>query len=301
MLFVRVTMDRIAGFICLVIGVSVVLIATGAGKALAQTQSTDPNAGAIAALQTYELPDQTASVRLPATWVVVATGVGFIQAKGPNGELALFGVMVPARNAAPAEPSPAGITLPYTTDPTEAFLELINWIRARNGKSMVQAQFFSNTPIAAPPAFGRCRNMTAILNSAVAVETDFCSLPVDSAGNYRNFFKVVGLPVRAAKQERSLMEAILASYRLNMAAIKRQQSAAPPAQAAGSVSSTASAENSLLAGQLMIEEANAINAETFASEQGVDNSVSNFDHGILRGETPIYAQGMSQPLFWVGD
>jgi hypothetical protein len=98
------------------------------------------------------------------------------------------------------------------------------------------------------------------------------------------------------------MEAILASFRLNMQAIQRQHAAAPANPApSGSVSSTVSAENSLIAGQLMMQEANAINAETFAGMQGMDNSVNNFDHGVLRGQTPIYAQGMQQPLFWVGN
>jgi hypothetical protein len=95
------------------------------------------------------------------------------------------------------------------------------------------------------------------------------------------------------------MEAILASFRLNESAIKAARNAPPPAS--GSVSSTISTENSLAAGALMMQEANAINAQTFAGMQGMDNSVNNFDHGVLRGQTPIYAQGMQQPVFWVGN
>jgi hypothetical protein len=270
-------------------------------RALAQA-APDPNAAAIADLQTYELPDQTASARLPSDWNVVATGVGFIQARGPNGELALFGVMIPAVDASPTGLSASGITQPYSSDPEQKFLEAINWIRAHNGKPAVEGQFLSSTPISAPAAFGNCSNIIAILNGAFAVETDFCALPADASGNYRDFFKAVGLPLREAKQERSLMEAILASFRLNMQAIQAHHAAAPANPApAGSVSATVSAENSLIAGQLMMQEANAINAETFAGMQGMDNSVSNFDHGILRGQTPIYAQGMPEPVFWVGD
>lgn len=272
-----------------------ILLALGLALApvAASAQSApDPNAAAIAALQTYELPDQTASARLPADWHVVATGVGFIQARGPNGELALFGVMIPA----------GGITQPYDSDPEQKFLAAINWLRAHNNKPAVQAQFISSTPITAPPAFGSCNNIVAILNGAVGVETDFCALPADASGNYRVYFKAVGLPLAQAKQERTLMEAILASFRLNMQAIGKQHAAAPANPApSGSVSSTVSAENSLIAGQLMMQEANAINAETFAGEQGMDNSVNNFDHGVLRGQTPIYAQGMQQPVFWVGN
>jgi hypothetical protein len=277
------------------------LAAVFAHPASAQT-AADPNAAAIAALQTYELPDHTASARLPADWSVVATGVGFIQARGPNGELALFGVMIPATDGSPARLTAGGITQPYASNPERKFLAAIDWIRAHNGKPAVQAQFIGNRQISAPAAFGACSNIIAILDGAVGVETDFCSLPEDSSGHYRDFFKAVGLPLRDAEQERSLMEAILASYRLNLQAIQAQHAAAPANPApSGSVSATVSAENSLIAGQLMMQEANAINAETFAGMQGVDNSVSNFDHGILRGQTPIYAAGMPQPVFWVGD
>jgi hypothetical protein len=253
-------------------------------------------------LQTYQLPDQTGSARLPTDWNVVATGVGFIQARGPNGELALFGVMIPAKDASPAGLSAAGITQPYASDPEQKFLEAVNWVRARNGKPAVQAQFITSAPITAPAGFGDCNDIVAVLNGAVGVETDFCALPEDASGNYRDYFKAVGLPLRDAKQERTLMEAILASFRLNMQAIQAHHATAPAALGPGaSVSDTVSAENSLIAGQLMMQEANAINAETFAGMQGMDNSVSNFDHGVLRGQTPIYAQGMQQPVFWVGN
>jgi len=283
-----------AAFAC-----GVVLVLTPI-PAFAQATS-DPNAAAIAALQTYELPDHTASARLPTDWNVVATGVGFIQARGPHGELGLFGVTIPAKDGSPDALSAQGITQAYATDPRQKFLSSINWIRARNGKPAVQAQFYGSTAIQAPPGFGNCFNILAVLNGAVAVESDFCSLPEDASGNYRNFFKAVGLPVQSAKQERSLMEAILASYRLNIKPMQAQSATARTAAPGGSVSSTVSAENSLVAGQLMMEEANAINAQTFAGMQGMDNSVNNFDHGVLRGQTPIYAQGMPQPVFWVGN
>lgn len=284
---------------------AVLLTPCGAFAQSASAPTTpDPNAAAIAALQTYQLPDQTASARLPSDWTVVATGVGFIQARGPNGELALFGVMIPAKDASPTGISAAGITEPYSDDPEQKFLQAINWIRAHNNKPAVQARFISSTPITAPPAFGNCNNIVAVLNGGVGAETDFCALPEDGSGNYRDFFKVVGLPLRVAKQERTLMEAILASYRLNMQAIQKQRqtaSATPAPAQGGSVSSTISQENSLIAGQLMMQEANQINRETMEGMAGSDASVNDFDHGVLRGQTPIYANGEPEPLFWVGD
>jgi hypothetical protein len=288
---------------------SLLLASASLSSGHAQTLAPDPNAAAIAALQTYELPDQTASVRLPSSWRVTSTGVGFVQAQGPNGELALFGVMVPAKNGAALNISPAGLVQPFNADPEQKFLASINWVRQRNGKPSVQAQFYSKDPVSAPAAFGTCTNITAILAGSAAVETDFCSLPMDASGAYRNFFKVVGLPAQSAKQERSLMEAILASYRLNIQAVQKQQAAAKssaPAtasapKAGASLASAVSAQNSLLAGQLMIAQANAINSATFAGMRASDASVSNFDHGVLRGQTPIYAAGVPQPVFWVGN
>ena len=53
----------------------------------------------IQPLTKYVLPDQTASVMLPDGWHVTQTDVAFIRAEGPKGELAMFGVSVPAHNA----------------------------------------------------------------------------------------------------------------------------------------------------------------------------------------------------------
>jgi hypothetical protein len=281
--------------------------------AAAQTAAASSAPAAVAALQTYELPNRTASIRIPPNFRVTATGVGFIEAIGPEGEIALFGVMVPAQNSPTTSLTPGGVLQPYTADAREKFLEAINWVRQHNGKPSVQARFVSSEAITAPAAFGQCSNMKAFLASngrELAVETDFCALPMDSAGNYHDFFKAVGLPATLVQRERSLMEAILASYRLNLAAVRSTRSAAnaAPVQAAQpqrwaaspSLSSIVSAQNSLLAGNLMMEQARAINAQTMRGMIGSNRSVDNFDHGILRGDTPIYAEGQSNPVFWVG-
>jgi hypothetical protein len=146
--------------------------------------------------------------------------------------------------------------------------------------------------------------MTGILNGETAAETDFCSLPEDNAGNYRNFFKAVGLPMQYARQERPLMEAILSSYRLNLHAIEGEQEAigvAPPTQQpAGSVSSMISAGNSAMGNELAIAEAHAIQEETINGEIGAGISADDFDHGVLRGDTPVYEEGDDDPIAWIG-
>jgi hypothetical protein len=35
--------------------------------------------------------------------------------------------------------------------------------------------------------------------------------------------------------------------------------------------------------------------------RGAQNSANNFDMGVVRGDTPVYATGQSQPLFWIGN
>src|SRR5262249_1874684 len=53
----------------------------------------------IDSLTRYVLPDQTASVMLPDGWHVTRTGIAFIRAEGPGGQLGFFGLVVPAHNA----------------------------------------------------------------------------------------------------------------------------------------------------------------------------------------------------------
>jgi hypothetical protein len=64
-------------------------------------------------------------------------------------------------------------------------------------------------------------------------------LPPDAAGNYRNFLKLVAAPPELAESKQSTLEAVLASYVLNMKAVQdrlaqrdtvtpQQTSAKPP-------------------------------------------------------------------------
>jgi hypothetical protein len=273
-------------------------------------------------LQQYVLPDHTASVMLPATWKVTQTGVAFIVAQGPNGEMAMFGVLVPAHDASTTSITPTVLNQPYSADPKDKFTQSLAWVRTHNGKSPVQIQFVSATPIPkTPPAFGTCTNLAALVNAGpaqLAVEADQCSMPVDASGNYKNFFKVVGVGAAQAKQERAALEAILGSYQLNPAALQQaQKGAAAPKSAAGASAAPAapSGSGSALtwaqaisqvnamkqASAITQMQVNAINSATANSMIGSTNAANNFDMGVLRGDTPVYAVGQSQPLFWVGD
>ncbi len=280
-------------------------------------------------LKQYVLPDHTASVMLPDTWNVTQTGVALIIAQGPAGEMAMFGVLVPAHDGSTTSVTPQVLNQPYSADPKDKFTQSLAWVRSHNGKSPVQIQFVGATPIPkTPPAFGTCTNLTALVSAGgpgqLAVEADQCSMPVDSSGNYKNFFKVVGVAAAQAKDERSTLEAILGSYQLNPAALQQLQNgpAVPKTGAGGSAGTAAQGAratgngnaSALTWAQAIAQvnamkqanaitqmQVNAINSATMNSMIGTTNAANNFDMGVLRGDTPVYAVGQSQPLFWVGD
>jgi hypothetical protein len=254
---------------------------------------------------------------LPESWKVTQTGVAFISAQGPNGEMAMFGVLIPAHDGSTTSITPTVLNQPYSSDAKDKFTQSLAWVRTRSGKGAGPIDFKSETPIKnAPTAFGNCSNLTALLGAEsqgqLAVEADLCSMPVDSAGNYKNFFKVIGVSAGLAKQERSSLEAILGSYQINPAALAQVQKTGSPA--ASSAQGAAANGSALTWAQAIAQvnamkqasaitnmQANAINSATMNSMRGATNAANNFDMGVIRGDTPVYALGQSQPLFWVGN
>ena len=234
--------------------------ALSAPKAPADTQispQADAQSGptiAIEPLTKYTLPDKTASVMLPDGWRVTQTGIAFIRAEGPKGELAMFGVTVPARDTAPdgAAP-PAPLSQLYNAETGEKLSQSIQWVRTANGQSPVQVtRVYSNNRFDAPAEFGSCSKLTVTLGvqrSVLDAEADLCSMPRDKAGNYTNFLKLVAISPALAKSERGTLEAVLASYIVNMKAVQdrvaqqTKQSAANQSMgpAGGAPSRTASA------------------------------------------------------------
>jgi hypothetical protein len=290
--------------------------------------ATTPAAASTPPLKQYVLADHTASVMLPETWKVTQTGVALIQAQGPNGELAMFGILIPAHNGSTTGITPTVLNQPYSADAKDKFTQSLAWVRTRNGKGAVPIRFVTESPVKAPPGFGNCSNLTAVLGAdgqgQLAVETDLCSMPVDSAGNYKNFFKVVGVSAALAKEERPTLEAILGSYQLNPAALQQvQQAGSSPRTAAGAAPGSAAQGTSAAAGTnssaltwaqaiaqvnamqqasaITTMKANAINGQIATSMRGANNAANNFDMGVIRGDTPVYAVGQSQPLFWIGN
>ena len=295
---------------------SIALLASA--LAAAQGQAPAPSSSAaLPALNSYVLPNRIASIALPANWRVVQTGVAFIRAQGPNNELAIFGIVVPARSGATTASDQTGITQAYSAALQDKFTQSLGWLFARVGQPGVPIKIMSNAAFKAPAAFGSCATYTMLLgaNGQFAAEADFCSLPADASGNYKNFFKIVGIASADAKAERAMLEAVLSSYRLNIPAIKQQLAGAgqvsqggapagPAMQGGGAAQAPANSlvgiQQQQLAMQLAQAQINSIQSATAYAQRSSQQSFDTFEHD-LRGDTAVYGNNSSQPLFWVSD
>jgi hypothetical protein len=278
---------------------------------------------AIEPLTKYVLPDQTASVMLPDGWHVTQTGVAFIRAEGPHGEIAMFGVTVPAHNGpAGSVLPPQPLSQPYAADPADKLNASIQWVRTANHQSAVQVQkVFTNDAFTAPEEFGKCNKLTVTLGvqgATLAAETDFCSLPMDAGGNYRNFLKIVAISPALVQAERGTVEAMLASYVLNMKAVQQRmaQTGSAPARSAPSAAPGAGQPQSLqqeinaeiAAGGFSPQMVAAMRAQATAQANAnmapmmrelaaADSSENYFDRTVLRGQIPVSVT--NQGTFWV--
>jgi hypothetical protein len=302
-------------------------------------QAADAVSGPTVAIQPltkYVLPDQTASVMLPDGWHVTQTGVAFIRAEGPKGELAMFGVSVPAHDGLSGGVlPPAPLSQPYSADAGDKLNQSIQWVRAANNQSSVQVtKVYSKDPFSAPAEFGTCSKITAALavqrGGVLDAEADLCSLPKDSAGNYTNFLKLVAISPALAKAERGTLEAMLASYVVNMKAVQqrmaqpaKQPAAAPPAKMSPAMSSNRGAamqspvtpqslqqqiDTEIKAGGFSPQmvaamraqataQANAAMAPAMRQLAASNRATDYFDRTVLRGQIPVSIA--NQGTFWV--
>jgi uncharacterized protein (DUF2147 family) len=190
-------------------------------------------------------------------------------------------------------------------------------------------KIYSRDSFSAPAEFGNCSKMTATLSVARGVldaEADLCSMPVDKEGNYTNFLKLVAISPALAKSERGTLEAVLASFVLNMKAVQKQasqatrQSAKMPASApSGSVSANPMTPQGRQTLQQQIDAeikqggfspqmvaamraqatANAMPAIRQVGRQmrASNQAVEYFDRSVLREQIPVSIA--NQGIFWV--
>jgi hypothetical protein len=240
-----------------------------------------PSATSTAPLQTYTASDQSASAGVPAGWQVTQGANTVIRMTGPQGVSVSLGNTFIARNAAfqAGQRSANGVDLsmPYAASLAQKLTMLVEQGAALSGKPLSQMAINSSTPIQLPAALGQCARMVASYTGdqgPVKMMVVFCSLPLDSGGDYKNIMLEAEGPAAVAAQAVPTVQTIFRSYNLPPAWLQRKLAPqnAPPAAA------MTAGQAGAIAG---------INAATNYAARSADVNANCFDLSVLR-ETPTY-------------
>jgi hypothetical protein len=222
--------------------------------------------GGVAPLRPYSTPDRTASVSLPDGWKPQSWSAGgTIVADGPNGESASlgYGFLAADLNNPRVRQTYAtvmqgglrgtayanGIYYALTADLTRDYLDLVRAFRMRHNLPASSIQVKSSTTVAGPPG-QHCAHIQAIGNpqdakTAAEMDTIFCvSTPTPAAGAFMVTLNSTGIPLALAPKERATLGAVMASFSVDMAAVRRMAHdyAAPAIDAIHAVGRAAAAQ-----------------------------------------------------------
>lgn len=202
-------------------------------------------------LQPHTLPDNSASVKLPADWQIIPrlSGGGSICASGPNAETAFLGVSFLAedtnnpavqrlqrqlqagalRNTVYA----SAAYVPYGADPAKVYVYLFNQSRGKGGMPPADFNIASATPM---PSGGpaACTHLTGTVDfkdqhGTRDMDAVFCTHPPRPAGVWMSEVFVTTVPVALAQKEKTTVAAIMQSFSVNQAVVSAEaaQIAAP--------------------------------------------------------------------------
>jgi hypothetical protein len=243
-----------------------------AGTAPAQAT---PQAAPAASVQltSYTAPDGSASAGVPAGWKVTNASQTLILMGSPDGAVITLGKTFIAHNAAfqPGQKGPNGtdLSMPYSANLEQKLITIFQQNAAIAGKSGQQFTFNSATPIQVPPILGQCGRFVVTASGSAGSNKLmglFCSLPLDSGGNYKNIILLAQAPASVAQQDAPIAQAVFASYRIPQAMLARKLApfTAPVTIPAGVIAPP------------------GMSAATWALQQS-DVSATCFDEGVIRG------------------
>jgi hypothetical protein len=199
--------------------ISVVIGVPATVSAQAQANPSAAPAAPPVQLQTYTLPDQSASAGVPAGWKVTGGGAGMIVMSGPQGEAVTLGQLIVAHDgpfrAGQKDPRGAMVTMPSSAKLGDKLLMIFAQTAAVNGKPAPQIKYIYGAPLQVPPALGQCGVFVATNSSGNTVQSDalgiFCSLP----GNgqiFKNIATFGTAPAAVAAQAQPVIVAVIESY-----------------------------------------------------------------------------------------
>ena len=113
---------RVAALPAILIVIGLPAYVSAPAQAKPSTAPAAPTSAPAVPLQTYTLPDKSASAGVPAGWQIKGSGSGMIVMTGPQGENITLGQIIVAHNgpfqAGQKGPNGAMITLPSSTGPS---------------------------------------------------------------------------------------------------------------------------------------------------------------------------------------
>lgn len=230
--------------ILLILAIAACLFSSGASSTAATAQQNAASASPTASikLQPYTAPDQSASAGVPSGWTVTNGTQTVIQMTGPQGAEIVLGKTFIARNAAfqagQHGTGGADLSMPYSANLEQKMTMILQQGAALGGMPTPQITFTSATPIQLPPALGQCGRF--VLNATspkgpLMIMGAFCSLPLDSAGIFKNILIEAQAPSSVAPQDAPIASAVFASYKIPVAMLQKKVApfTAPPMPAGG--------------------------------------------------------------------
>ncbi len=189
-------------------------------SAPAQAKPSTAPAAPPVKLQTYTLPDRSASAGVPAGWKVTGGGAGMIVMSGPQGENITLGQLIVARNgpfrAGQTAPNGIALTMPSTAKLRDKLTMIFQQTGAVNGTPAPQIKFIYGALLQVPAALGQCgvfvvSNSRGNTNLGDAIGI-LCSLPGGSSQIFKNILMFGSAPAAVAAQAGPIVLAVLKSY-----------------------------------------------------------------------------------------
>jgi len=230
-------------------------------------------------LQPYTSPDGSVSAGVPSGWKVTSGRGTVIQLAGPQGESVNMGVEAIAKNAPfQAGQKPGGgvdMAMPYGASLDQKLTMILENGAAAMGVAAPNVTITSSTPIALPPMLGQCGRLVGNMtgeHGPVTMLAILCSMPVDSAGIFKNLILLAQAPPAVAQQAGPVAMAVFRSYRV------------PGPLLQGKLAPFTTSPQQMA---LDNAKARAINQETINGMIGSQQSANCFDLAVIR-ELPKY-------------
>jgi hypothetical protein len=282
-------------------------------RASATAQTRTAQAGPALALHQVTLPDETATVSLPAGWTVdPKSGGGGMLLHGPHGELSVLGNMYLAtdpygqayrnlqRMGTP--PLKGTVIYPANVDMTKVLNEIFQAIR--RSKGLTPDDLKMDTVQQAPVMQGaRCvygsGHLTLNGTGPAAIFRILCAATPDAYGDYAFYDYYVIAPNAFADQGGAIANALFASFKVNLALVTARANAEAAPHIAQLQQNYNIQQQAMLAnGARIVGNINQIgaNATAFMNAQGAAHDAQHAQWSAGQVENSRNIQGFSNYL-----